>query len=66
MYLLSHYRECIIRMGAPDNISTDILKLLHISNVKDAYRASDRVNFMRQVLAHNDRHTALDYMHQTL
>ena len=66
MHLLSHYREFIIRMGAFDNFSTDISELLHISNVKDAYRASNRVNFMRQVLAHNDRHTALDYMHQTL
>ena len=56
----------IVRMGASDNFSTDISELLHISNVKDAYRASNRVNFMRQVLAHNDRHTALDYMHQTL
>lgn len=66
MHLLSHYREFISRMGAPDNFSTDISELLHISNVKEAYRASNRVSFMRQVLAHNDRHTALDYMHQTL
>ena len=66
MHLLSHYREFIIRMGASDNFSTDISELLHISNIKDAYRASNRVNCMRQVLANNDGHTALDYMHQTL
>ena len=66
MHLLSHYREFIIRMGASHNFSTDISELLHISNITDAYRASNRVNFMRQVLVHNDRHTALDYMHQTI
>ena len=66
MHLLSHYRECIIRMGASDNFSTDISQLLHISNVKYSYRASNQVNFMCQVLAHNDRQTAFDYIHQTL
>ena len=66
MHLLSHYREFIIRMGACDNFSTNISELLNISNIKDAYRASNRVNFMRQVVAHNDRHTALDNMHQML
>ena len=66
MHLLSHYGEFIIRMGASDNFSNDISELLNISKVKDAYRASNRVNFMRQVLAHNDRHSALDYMHQML
>ena len=55
MRLLSHYREFNIRMGASDNFSTDISELLHISNVKDSYRACNRVNFMRQVLAHNDK-----------
>ena len=52
MHLLSHYRKFIIRMGASDNVSTDMSELLHISNVKDAYRASNRINFMHQVLAH--------------
>ena len=66
MHLLSHYHEFIVRMGASDNFSTDISELLHISNVTDACRASNRVNFICQVLAHNNRHTALDYMHQTL
>ena len=66
MHLLSHYQEFISRMGAPDNFSTDISELLHISNGKAAYRASNRVNFLLQILAHNDRHTALDYMHMTL
>ena len=66
MHLLSHYREFITRMGATDNFSTDISELLHISNVKVAYRATNRVTFMPQVLAYNDRHTALDYMHLAL
>ena len=53
-------------MGTTDNFTTDISELLHISNVKAAYRATNWVNFMHQVLAHNDRHTALDYMHLAL
>ena len=66
MHRLSHYREFIVCMGASDNCSTNISELLHISNVKDAYRASNQVNFMRQVRVHNNRHTALDYIQQTL
>jgi hypothetical protein len=66
MHLLCHYREFITRMGAPDNFSTEISELLHISNVKEAYRASNGVNFMLQLLQHNDRYTAMDYMEHTL
>ena len=55
-HLLRHYREFMIRMDVSDNFS----------NAKDAYQATNRVNFMRQVLAHNDRHTTLYYMYQTL
>ena len=67
MHLLSHYKSFIIRMGAPDNFSTDISELLHIANVKEVYRSTNRVsNFMFQVLRHNDRHTSLDYMHLNL
>ena len=66
MHLLSHYWEFIIRMGTSENFSNEISELLYISNVQDAYRARNCVISMRQVLAHNDRHTALDYIHQIL
>jgi hypothetical protein len=66
MHLLSHYREFIVQMGSPDNYTTDISELLHITNVKEGYRASNRVDFVRQILLHNDRHTSIAYMEHTL
>jgi hypothetical protein len=66
MHLLCHYHEFITRMGAPDTFATEISELLHISNVKEAYRASNGVNFMLQLLWYNDRYTTVDYMQHTL
>jgi hypothetical protein len=66
MHLLSHYREFIVQMGSPDNYTTDISERLHITNVKNPYRGSNRVDFLRQILLHNDRHTSIAYMEQTL
>jgi len=53
-------------MGSPDNYSTDISELLHVETVKEAYRASNRVEYMEQILLFNDRRTSLAYMVQTL
>jgi hypothetical protein len=64
LLLLSHYCEFITRMGASDYFSTEISELLQISNVEEAYRASNGVNFMLQLLQHNDRYTAMDYLEQ--
>ena len=66
MHLPSHIEEAIRRMGAPDNFTTDISELLHVENVKEAYRASNRVDYMEQMLWYNDRTTSLDYMKHTL
>jgi hypothetical protein len=55
MHLPSHIEEAIRRMGSPDNFTTDISELLHVENVKEAYRASNRVDYMKQMLWHNDR-----------
>ena len=66
MHMLSHAADGIRRMGSPDNFSTDISELLHIESVKEAYRASNRVQFEEQMLWSNDRHTGIAYMVQTL
>ena len=66
MHLLCHYCEFIIRMGAPDNFLTEISKLLYILNVKEAYCTSNGVNFILQLLQHNDHYTAMNFMEQTL
>ena len=66
MHLVSHISESIWQMGLGDNFTTDISELLHISNVKDGYRSSNKVNYTRQILKYNDRHSSLDYMEETL
>jgi hypothetical protein len=53
-------------MGLGDNFTTDISELLHISNVKDGYCSSNKVNYTRQILKYNDRRSGLDYMEETL
>jgi len=47
-------------MSSGDNVTTDSSEKLHIANVKEAYRSSNKVNFIRQMLMHND------YMEETL
>jgi hypothetical protein len=47
-------------MGSGHNFITDISEQLHIANVKEAYRSSNTVNQIRQMLKHND------YMEETL
>jgi len=44
MHLVSHISESIRRMGSGDNFTTDISERLHIGNVKEAYRSTNKVN----------------------
>ena len=53
-------------MGSGDNCTTDISERIHISTVKEAYGSSNKVNYIRQMLKHNDRYTRLVYMEETL
>ena len=66
MHLPSQISESIRRMGSGDNFTADISERLHITNVKEAYRSSNNVNYIRQMLKLNDRCTGLDYMKETL
>jgi len=66
MHLLSHISESIRQMGPGDNFTTDISERLHIGNVKEAYRSTNKVNYIRQMLKHNDRSTSLQYLEETL
>ena len=47
MHLVSHISESIRRMGSSDNYTTDISERLHITNVKGAYRSSNKVIYIR-------------------
>jgi len=53
-------------MGSGDNCTTAISEWLHIANVKEAYWSSNKVNYIRQMLTHNDQCTGLDYVEETL
>jgi len=53
-------------MGSGDNLTTDISEQQHITNVEEAYRSSNKVNYIRQILKHNDQCTSLYYMEETL
>ena len=44
----------------------DISERLHIAKVKEASRSSNKLNYIQQMLEHNDRCSGLDYMEQTL
>jgi len=45
MHMLGHVSNSIRRMASRDNLSTDISEFLHIENVKEAYSASNRVQY---------------------
>lgn len=66
MHLPTHIADCVRYMGSPDNFSTDISELLHIENIKEAYRASNRVDYEKQMLFWNEWILNLAYMDQTL
>ena len=66
MYLVWHILESIRWMGSGDNFTTGISERLHIANVKEAYPSSNKVNYIRQMLEHNDQCTGLDYVEETL
>jgi len=54
MHLLSHISVSILRMGSGDNFTTDISQRLYTVNVNEAYRSTNKVNYIRQILKHND------------
>jgi len=53
-------------MGSGNNFTPNTFERLHIGNVKEAYRSTKKVNYIQQMLKHNDRCTSLDYMEETL
>jgi len=66
IHLASHISESIWRIGFCDNFTTNISERLLISNVNEVYRSTNKVNYIQQMLKHNDRCTGLDNMDETL
>jgi len=59
MHMLGEVSTSIRQMGSPDNFATDISELLHIENLTEAYRTSNRVQYEEQMLWYNDRDTGI-------
>ena len=66
MRLVSVISQSIRRMRSGDNITTDSSERLHTANVKDAYRSSNKVNYIWLMLKHTDQCTGLDDTEETL
>jgi len=66
MHLVSIISESIHGTGSGDNFTTDNSERLYVANVNEAYLSSNKVNYIRQILKHNDRCTGLDYIEETL
>jgi len=64
--LVSHISESIRRISSGNNSTSDISEQLHIRNVKEAYRSTNNVTSIQQMLKYNDWCTGLDYMEETL
>ena len=60
--IVRHISELIGKMCSGDNFTNDINEGLRIANVKEAYRSSNKVNYIRQMLKHDDRCSGLDSM----
>jgi len=54
MHLVSHISKAIRRIGSGDNLTTDISKWLHIANLEEAYQSTNKANYIRQMLKHNE------------
>jgi len=50
IHLVSHISVSIGRMGSCDNFTTDISERRHLGKVKEAYRSSNKVNYIWQML----------------
>jgi hypothetical protein len=66
MHLLSNISDSIWRIGSGDIIINDISDWLHNTTLKEAYRSSNEVFYIRQMLKHKDLCTTLDYMDKAL
>ena len=45
-----HYIECIREMGSSDNTDTEQMESIHRWLIKDRYRASNKVDYVPQIL----------------
>jgi len=53
-------------MGSGDNLTTNISDMLPISDVKEVYRSTNKVNEIQPMLKNTDQCTSHDYMEEML
>jgi hypothetical protein len=53
-------------MGSANDFTTDISEWIHIHNVKEWYWLTNNINYIRQMLKHNNWCTGHDSMAETL
>ncbi|KAH0611279.1 uncharacterized protein H6S33_010544 [Morchella sextelata] len=56
LHVLMHYREHVERFGSIPQYSTDVSELAHVRQVKEAYRASNKVDAATQILDYGGSH----------
>jgi hypothetical protein len=66
MHLVSDISESTQQMDCGYNFSADISDWLHIGNVQDVYRSTNKFNYIQQIVKHNNQGTGLDYIEGTL
>jgi len=62
MHYMTQISESIWPMGSVNIFTTDISDQLHVCNVKQAHQSNNKVNYIQQMLKHNDCCTGLDSM----
>lgn len=59
LHMVSHYAHSIRELGTPDGYSTEAPEALHSENVKEGWRASNKVDALPQMIRHVQRLEAL-------
>lgn len=59
IHAIMHYVTCIRALGSPDGYNTESPERLHIDFAKEAYRASNKRDYMEQMALWLQRHEAM-------
>lgn len=59
LHAIMHYVNCIRALGSPDGYNTESPERLHIDFAKEAYRASNKRDYMEQMALWLQRHEAM-------
>ena len=59
LHSLIHYADCITSLGSADGYNTESPEQLHIDFAKEAYRASNKRDYVEQMAIWLQRHEAM-------